>query len=326
MKISIVMCFKNEAKHLDDTIQSILSQSEPDFELIAVDDHSEDESVQLLKKYAQRDSRVSLLANQGHGIIDALKTAYSAVSGDLVTRHDADDLMPDHKLATLKELLLTHGPGHVATGLVSYFSEGNLAEGFIKYADWLNELCRTNSHAKHVFKECVIASPNWMAYKTDLESINAFQDEDYPEDYHLVFKMIEKKLKVVSSDRITHLWRDHPARVSRTMAHCKDQKFYVLKVAYFLKFYGKEDIVLWGTGPSGKSLAKELVAQGVEFKWVSNNTKKIGKSIYGISVEHHDSLNARKDEKVVIAVTQRGSAEEITGFLDDVPGCQYFNF
>ena len=37
--------------HLDNTLQSILSQSERDFELIAVDDHSDDQSVSLLKKY-----------------------------------------------------------------------------------------------------------------------------------------------------------------------------------------------------------------------------------------------------------------------------------
>lgn len=320
------MCFKNEARHLDKTLQSILAQSERDFELIAVDDHSEDQSVHLLKKYQQLDDRIMFLSNEGNGIIDALRTAFSAVSGTFVTRQDADDLMPSYKLKTLKELLLKHGTGHVATGLVTYFSDGVLENGFIKYADWLNSLCKTGTHAQHLFKECVIASPNWMTYKTDLCAINAFQDESYPEDYHLVFKMFEKNFKVVSSDKVTHLWRDHPVRVSRTLAHCKDQKFYVLKVAYFLKFYGKENIIVWGTGPSGKQLAKVLIDHGVRFKWVTSNAKKIGKVIYSVTVEHFDALKGIENGRVMIAVTQRGGMEDITGFLDGVSGCRYFRF
>ena len=320
------MCFKNEATHLEDTLQSILSQSERDFELIAVDDHSDDQSVSLLKKYTQRDDRIILLSNVGNGIIDALKTAFSAVSGTFVTRHDADDLMPSYKLKTFKDLLLRHGTGHVATGLVRYFSEGNLENGFIKYADWLNSLCKTGAHETYLFKECVIASPNWMAYKTDLCEINAFQDEVYPEDYHLVFKMFEKQFKVVSSDKVTHLWRDHPLRASRTLEQYKDSKFYVLKVRYFLRFYGKENIILWGTGPSGKRLAKVLLDQGIVFKWVTSNSKKIGKVIYTVPVEHFDALKEVEKGNVMIAVTQRGGMDAITGFLNGVSGCRSFSF
>jgi glycosyltransferase involved in cell wall biosynthesis len=325
MKISIIMCFKNEAKHLEKTMGSILAQTESDFELIAVDDHSEDSSVQILQIFSKSDPRIKVLTNQGNGIIDALKTAYDVATGDLITRHDADDLMPIYKLEALKTLLTQNGPGHVATGLVKYFSDEALSEGFIKYADWLNNLCKTNTHLKHIFKECVIASPNWMAYREDLDSINAFQDEIYPEDYHLIFKMIEKKLKIVCSDKITHLWRDHPERASRTLEQYKDQKFYELKVTYFLKFYGKDNIVLWGAGPSGKSLAKELIAQKVAFKWVTNNSKKIGKEIYDVVVENFDCLKNNEHGNVLIAVTQKNSLNEIEAFLDENQ-VSYFHF
>jgi glycosyltransferase involved in cell wall biosynthesis len=319
------MCFKNEAKYLGETISSILAQTELGFELIAVDDNSEDESVQILKKYAEQDSRIRIFSNQGNGIIDALKTGYAATTGKLITRHDADDLMPVYKLAALKEILVQNGAGHIATGLVKYFSDNDLAEGFIKYADWLNDLCKTSSHAKNVFKECVIASPNWMAYKKDLESINAFQDEVYPEDYNLVFKMIEKNLKIVCSDKITHLWRDHPARASRTLEQYKDQKYYALKVKFFIKFYGKKNIILWGAGPSGKGLAKELIAQKVCFRWVTNNKNKIGRSIYDVDVESFECLK-NTNGKVLISVTQRDSLEEIKGFLDGNKICDWFLF
>ena len=43
-------------------------------------------------------------------------------------------------------------------------------------------------------------------------------------------------------------------------------------------------------------------------------------------MEHYDALKGIENGKVMIAVTQRGGMEDITGFLDEVSGCQYFSF
>ena len=69
--ISILMPFKNEANFLKKTLESILIQ-DVDFELIAVDDHSTDESWEILSKR----NKVKLFKNEGRGTIDALKLAY----------------------------------------------------------------------------------------------------------------------------------------------------------------------------------------------------------------------------------------------------------
>ena len=47
-KISIIMPFKNESLHLEKAIESIINQSERNFELIAIDDHSTDNSYDLI--------------------------------------------------------------------------------------------------------------------------------------------------------------------------------------------------------------------------------------------------------------------------------------
>ena len=46
--ISIIMPFKNEELFIEETLQSIISQSEENFELIAIDDHSTDNSFHIL--------------------------------------------------------------------------------------------------------------------------------------------------------------------------------------------------------------------------------------------------------------------------------------
>jgi len=303
--ISILMPFKNEAKFLSKTLDSILNQ-DVEFELIAVDDHSTDSSWDIISKF----DRVKVFKNEGNGTIDALRLAYSKCSGDFITRMDADDLMPEGKLKELRDLLIKAGKGHVSTGRVEYFSDGKLGEGFKKYANWLNDLCKQNNHFEHIFKECVIASPNWMMYRDDFERIGGFKDSIYPEDYHLVFKMWQENLKVISSKEVTHLWRDHENRASRNLEVYRDQKFYDLKLDFFLKEHG-DSFSLWGAGPSGKSLVKKLIARDVKFSWHTNNDKKIGKIIYGVKL---DPIEDVKDI-VIIAVSQFGARENIIDFL-----------
>jgi glycosyltransferase involved in cell wall biosynthesis len=325
-KISILMPFRNAALYLPAALDSVLSQREEDFELIAVDDFSEDNSLEILRQYANKDKRIQLHSNEERGVIGALEKAYKNVSGQLITRFDADDLMPEHKCEELKALLLQAGRGSLSTGRVQYFSDEGLSEGFVNYANWLNALCDNDNHEDQLFKECVIASGNWMAFKEDLDAINAFSDSYYPEDYHLVFKIFEAGYKIVSSKKVTHLWRDHALRASRVSEHYKDQKFYPLKLDFFIKFYGTENINLWGLGASGKRLARELLEREISFHWVTNNEKKIGQSVYGVDVEHFGSLKDRTDEKLIISVTQRGAVEEITHFLDEIDFKKVFEF
>ena len=320
------MPFKNEERFLGETLESILNQSERDFELIAVDDHSSDESAKIVSEYAAKDSCIKLCSNEGSGTICALQTALKHASGELITRQDADDLQPANKLAELKQLLLSYGPGHIATGRVKYFCEEKLGDGFLKYEKWLNELCANSSHEHHLFKECVIASSNWLLYTEDLLRINAISEAEYPEDYFMIFKVFEHGLKVVSSENVTHLWRDHPERASRTLEHYRDQKFFPMKVKFFKKFHGKENITLWGSGPTGKKLAKEFLLADIPFYWVSNNHKKIGKIIYGVKIQDYQTLKEKCPQNIIISVTQRGSSAEIDEFISGIEVLGRFDF
>lgn len=324
--LSILMPFKNEEKFLRLTLDSILRQSERDFEVIAVDDHSNDESKKIVNEYVAKDPRFRLFTNDGCGTICALQTALKNATGKFVTRQDADDLQPVNKLRELKQLLLSNGPGHVATGHVKYFCEGELGDGFLKYERWLNDLCLNSFHESHLFKECVIASSNWLLYTEDLLKINAISEARYPEDYFMIFKLFEHGLKVVSSENITHLWRDHPDRASRTLEQYRDQKFFPMKVEFFKKFHGTEYITLWGSGPSGKKLAKELLRAGISFYWVSNNDNKIGKTIYGVKIYDYKSLREKCPQNIIISVTQRGSSKEIDEFINSIEILQRFYF
>ncbi len=288
-EISIILPCKNGASFLEETLHSIHKQSYEDWECIMVDDNSTDSSWEIMGQFSKLDERFSALKNSGKGVISALQCGYAHSKGNLITRMDADDLMPNDKLEQLRNELLKAGKGTVATGKVKYFN--TLGEGFIQYQNWLNKLIDQDSHWSQIYKECVIASPNWMIHRSDFDKIGGFNQEVYPEDYDLVFRMKAGGLKVKSTSEVTHLWRDHETRASRTSELYADNRFIPLKVNWFHKIdYNPEKRpVLLGAGKKGKAVAKELNKLEIPFSWITNNPKKIGHEIYGVVLGELDN-------------------------------------
>jgi len=270
--VSIIMPAKNAAKYVEACLDSILDQSYTHWELLVTNDHSIDDTLSILNTFSKRDSRIQVFQNKGQGIIPALQMAYSFANGTLVTRMDADDLMSNEKL----ELLVKACENEITlgTGSVRYFSDNELGDGYQKYAVWLNSNLQSENPFLDIYKECVIPSPCWMLHKTTFDKLGAFNNNRYPEDYDLCFRMRQSNLKVNNVDQVLHHWRDYPDRSSRTDENYSDNRFLNIKAHYFLQddLDKEKSLVLWGAGKKGKTIAKLLNEQGIGFHWVSNNS------------------------------------------------------
>lgn len=91
MKLSVVIPVYNGADFIEKSYHSILSQQIQDFELIYVDNNSQDPSVEYIKKLVQLDSRVSLLVESKQGAAAARNTGIKHAQGDYVYIFDVDD-------------------------------------------------------------------------------------------------------------------------------------------------------------------------------------------------------------------------------------------
>jgi len=311
--ISILMPAKNAEPFLTDCIESIIKQTETNWELVAVDDGSSDSSHQTLLEFSKADSRITVLKNHGSGIIDALRLAYSKSNGQFITRMDADDRMASHKLETLKRNLKSSGQGSLAVAQVKYFSESELGDGYKRYESWLNGLTATGCNYQDIYKECVIPSPCWMVHRNDLDKCDGFNPDTYPEDYDLCFRFYREKLNVIPCTEVLHHWRDHQNRSSRTDDNYADNRFLELKVNWFLELdhNPNETLVLWGAGAKGKSIAKLLRARDVPFKWLCNNPNKIGHEIYGIEMESTAAIELSEQTQTIVAVANQQQQNEI---------------
>ena len=94
--MSVVLPVRDGAAFLEQALQSILSQTLTEFELIAVDDGSTDRTPEILAAAAERDPRVRVLRPEGSGVVAALNEGCAAAAAAYVARLDADDIaLPD---------------------------------------------------------------------------------------------------------------------------------------------------------------------------------------------------------------------------------------
>ncbi|MBC8768882.1 glycosyltransferase family 2 protein [Arenibacter sp. BSSL-BM3] len=315
--ISILIPFKDTEEFLPDCIQSIIDQTYDDWEILAVNDNSTDNSLKIMHSYAKRDIRIKVLENEGKGIIEALRTAYSRSKSTFITRMDSDDLMSRNKLETMVNALEIHGEGYVALGKVKYFSKEGVGGGYKGYEKWLNRLTEQGTNYSEIYKECVIPSPCWMVFRNDLDKVGSFLSDRYPEDYDLAFRFYEQGLKCIPSNEILHHWRDYSYRTSRTSEHYAQNYFLDIKLYYFLKLdhNNQRPFVLWGAGNKGKKLAKNLIGQDIDFTWVCNNTNKIGLDIYDKKMHHYLELNKLQQPQIIITVANSEAQEFIREYL-----------
>lgn len=318
--VSILIPFKNTASFLDECLNSILKQTYKNWELIIVDDNSTDDSFNIVNIFAKADERIHLYKNSGSGIIDALRLAFSKSSGDFITRMDSDDIMHPEKIDTLVSNLLKYGKQHIAIGLVHYFSEKGIKSGYKSYEVWLNALTKTGTNFTEIYKECVIPSPCWMVYREDFIAAEAFKPNRYPEDYDLAFRFYKQGLKCISCNTVLHDWRDYNTRTSRTHVHYAENHFIDLKLYYFLEldYNTNKTLVVWGAGNKGKKIAKTLIEKGVDFEWICDNPKKIGRDIYGNILQPFSFLEQLENSQSIITVANKTAQQEIKAYLKNL--------
>jgi len=113
--VSIVIGAYNAERYLAQTLDSLLAQTMRDFELIVVDDGSEDRTFEILKEYENRDPRMRPLRIPHGGIVDAANAGLDAARAELIARADADDIHMPERLQKQVHYLEAH-PEVVAVG------------------------------------------------------------------------------------------------------------------------------------------------------------------------------------------------------------------
>lgn len=121
--ISVCVPVYNVENYLNKCLDSILSQSYQNIELIVVDDGSTDSSKTILKQYVEKDSRVKLISQDNQGHQKARHVAVSNTTGDYLAFVDSDDSLEPNALQSMVELIVRES-ADIVVGRLNIESNG----------------------------------------------------------------------------------------------------------------------------------------------------------------------------------------------------------
>ena len=121
-KVSVVIPIYNVEDKVARCLESILTQSLHDLEIIVVDDGTPDNSMQVVDRYAAGDNRFRVVAHErNRGLMQARKTGYMMAKGDYVMFCDSDDYLPPRALETFYNEAMRTGADVVSGDLTLVF-------------------------------------------------------------------------------------------------------------------------------------------------------------------------------------------------------------
>lgn len=311
--VSIILPMKNAVAWVAETIESIQKQTLEEWELVVVDDHSEDDSYISVAHIAETDKRIRIFHNHGHGIIPALEQAFYEVRGTYITRMDADDIMPAYRLKRMVYTLGSLPETAIITGKVRYFSAESVSEGYQKYENWLNERVTRADFYDHIYRECIVASPNWMGRTEEFKKYGLLGNLSYPEDYDLCFQWMHHGFKIYGLDEVTLFWREHPLRTSRNSENYQQRAFFGLKLNWLIrKFPNVSSIGIVGMGIKGKLCAEILMNAGHVFNIYDLHHEKHTTPLFEHTVLSPDMIH----DPVVLIARYPENLDEIRLFIE----------
>jgi len=322
-KISVLMPCYNREHTLEETLESIAAQSLEDFEVVAVDDGSTDQTAAILTRWQAKDARFRLIRLPHAGIIPALNTGLAEARADLIARMDADDKMHPARLEKQVAYLETHPEVALVSSLVAGFPAGKLRHGFQHYIDWLNSLTSHEDICREMYVESPLCHPTVAFRKKVVVDLGGYQEHGWAEDYDLWLRMEAASHRFAKLPETLLEWREHPERLTRTDSRYSLENFIRAKAHYLAAgpLANRDAVFIWGAGMHGRRLSKHLLRAEVPLKaFVDIDSKKIGRTRRGRPIlspaDLPKSWGASQNPALLAAVGAAGARELIRAQLN----------
>jgi glycosyltransferase involved in cell wall biosynthesis len=308
----------NASATLDEAIVSILRQSLVDFELVAVDDGSTDDTGARLIQWAQADARIRPVSQPHKGIVHALNFGMEFCHSPYIARMDADDRSLEHRLELQANYLDENPHVDLVSCQVRGFPEGQVREGFRIYLDWLNSLLTHADIRREIFVESPLPHPSVMYRKQRVIAVGAYQDVVWAEDYDLWLRLYLAGAHFAKLPQVLMEWREHPQRLTRIDSRYSLENFLRAKAHYLVlgPLQERDAVFIWGAGMMGRRLGKQLLKLNAPVKaFVDIDARKIGRTRLGKKVispvDLPDCWRNQRHPVILACVGARGARQLI---------------
>lgn len=211
--ISVIMATYKECRNdLTEAIESILNQTYRDFEFIIIlDNPHNDEHIQIIKDYAQKDSRIKFYINEKNlGLANTLNRGISLANGEYIARMDADDISYPYRFE--KQLKYIEENNYDLIGGITEIIDEN---GRNIYA--IKRVPSSPEKIKKALKygQC-IAHPTWFGKSEVFKTLKEYRNIPLCEDYDFTLRAVLQGFKISNLNKIVLKYRMSSNSISRS--------------------------------------------------------------------------------------------------------------
>ena len=225
-RVSVVLPVFNAATHLSEALQSILTQTFSDFELLAIYDDSSDESLSILKKAASRDTRMRIIFGSGERLTGALNLGLKEAKGEFIARMDADDVSLPTRFALQVALMEKDNLDACGCHIQQIDAKGERGQAIPM---------PLNSSSILVTLSCTVpfAHGSVLLRASFLQKHQLQYRAGVPvEDYDLWCRMVQSGARLGNVNAILFLYRNLPQALSKAHAHQNREAMHALRRSF----------------------------------------------------------------------------------------------
>lgn len=236
-----------------------------------INNNSSDRSTDIAIQWINKDSRFKLFHENKQGVAYASNTGAKKASGKYIARMDADDWCFRNRIKLQANFLDNNPEFDVIAGQVEYVSHRKDTDGFKRYVDWNNSILSYEELLKNRFIEMPLINPTCMWRKSTSDKHELYLDGDFPEDYEMWLRWLNKGVKIKKLERVILKWNDSDTRLTRTHPAYSDSAFYHIKTKYLADWLKNNnpffpEVVIWGASKTSRKRANILEDYGCNIK------------------------------------------------------------
>lgn len=221
MKISVLIASYNYAQYIEEAINSVINQSYQDWELIIADDGSSDNSVEIIKQYCQKDSRIKLFQHenrQNKGLKETLLLGITHATGDWIAFLESDDAFMPENLQKKVEIIEKYPDIKLIFNKVNFLSTEKTKKQIIfeKTQEKLSKMIfPRNMFQKFFINNMILTFSCVMVEAKTLKNTDFNSPVDALLDWWLWINISHKNAFYYINEELT-LWRIHPKSYVKT--------------------------------------------------------------------------------------------------------------
>jgi len=237
-KVTVLVASYNNARFLPACLESVLSQTYSDFEVLVVDDCSTDDSQKIAEHYSRADGRVKLITtDKNRGVTYTKHLGLQRATGEYVAVLDSDDMARPHRLAKQVAWLDSH-------------PETVLVAGDYGVIDAAGRIIKRQKRVPHddvsirwwlTFGNCLIHSTVMYRRQPAIEDDSYDPSYFHGEDLDLYTKLLRVG-KFAALPEVVSLWRSHRASVTKYVPSEERDRYYIELVQRSIQWQTGQDV------------------------------------------------------------------------------------